>query len=230
MLQLFGENIWLADGAAVDVAGFKYPTRMAVIRLSREELFVWSPIALTKDLRAAVDALGTVRHLVAPNALHHLYLAQWQQAYPGAKLYAPPGLRAHRKDLVFDGDVDGGATAPPWYDEIDQVAVGGNRITTEIVFFHRKSRTVLFTDLIQHFEPGWFTGWRAVIARLDLMTVREPQVPRKFRFTFTDRAAARAAIRRILAWPAQKVVMAHAEPVAHGGQDFLARTFAWLKP
>ena len=46
----------------------------------------------------------------------------------------------------------------------------GNAITTEAVFFHRKSGVALFCDLLQHFPPGWFTGWRAVIAKLDGMT------------------------------------------------------------
>jgi hypothetical protein len=87
---------------------------------------------------------------------------------------------------------------------------------------------VLFTDLIQHFTPGWFTGWRALVARLDLMTAPEPQVPRKFRLAFVNRRAARSSIRRILAWAPDKVVMAHADPAHHGGHAFIARTFRWL--
>jgi hypothetical protein len=86
----------------------------------------------------------------------------------------------------------------------------------------------MFTDLIQHFKPGWFTGWRALVARLDLMTALEPAVPRKFRRAFFNRDVARAALQRILAWPAEKIIMAHAEPVETDGRAFIARTFAWL--
>ncbi|MDB5433314.1 MAG: hypothetical protein JWP35_4430 [Caulobacter sp.] len=227
MLQPFGDEIWLADGPITAVAGFRYPTRMAVIRLSGGRLFVWSPVTLSDALRGEVEALGEVRYLIAPNSLHHLFLADWQRAFPQAKTYAPPGLRTRRKDLNFDGDLD---DAPPqdWAAEIDQVAVRGNLITTEVVFFHRKSGTALFTDLIQHFGPGWFSGWRAVVARLDLMVGPAPQVPRKFRNAFVDRRAARAAIQRIAAWPSRKVVMAHAPPVERDGQAFVARTFGWL--
>lgn len=227
LLQAFGDEIWLADGSITAVAGFRYPTRMAVIRLSGGRLFVWSPVALSDALRGEVEALGEVRYLIAPNSLHHLFLGDWQRAFPEAKTYAPPGLRARRKDLAFDGDL-GDAPPKEWAEAIDQVAVRGNLITTEIVFFHRASGTVLFTDLIQHFGPGWFSGWRAVVARLDLMTAAEPQTPRKFRNAFVDRRAARAAIQRIAAWPAKKVVMAHAAPVESDGQAFVARTFGWL--
>lgn len=227
MLQPFGENLWIADGPITATAGFRYPTRMVVIRLSDGGLFIGSPVALTRDLRASVDALGPVRHLVAPNALHHLYLAEWREAIPGARLYAPPGLRARRPDLNFDADL---GDAPPrdWVDDLDQVMVRGNLITTEVVFFHRASRTAIFTDLIQQFSPGWFTGWRAVVARLDLMTAAQPETPRKFRHSFINRKAARAALTRILAWPAERVLMAHAPVVEQDGQAFIRRAFGWL--
>ncbi|HSI19522.1 MAG TPA: DUF4336 domain-containing protein [Sphingomonas sp.] len=227
MLRAFAEEIWIADGPTADVAGFRYPTRMAVIRLPGGALFIWSPVALCDDLRVAVDALGEVRHIVAPNALHHLFIGEWQAAYPFARLYAAPGLRKRRKDIVFDGDLDDNP-APGWSGEIDQVVMRGNAITSEVVFFHRRSGTVIFTDLIQHFTPGWFNGWRAMVARWDLMTAPQPAVPRKFRMAFLDRRAARSALRRILAWPAEKVLMAHAAPIEAEGQAFIARAFAWL--
>src|SRR4051812_7396468 len=105
MLKHFGHELWIADGAQIAIAGFHYPTRMAVMKLSGGQLFVWSPTTLTEALRAEVDALGDVRHIVAPNSLHHLFLPEWKSAYPAARVYAPPGLREKRKDIVFDADL-----------------------------------------------------------------------------------------------------------------------------
>ena len=227
MLTQFGREIWIAEGPAVATAGFRYPTRMALIRLADGSLFIWSPIQLSDDLRTAVDTLGDVRYLVAPNSLHHLFLDEWKRAYPDARLYAPPGLRTKRKDIVFDRDL-GNAPIAGWADEIDQVLVPGSLITTEVVFFHRGSGTVLFTDLIQQFPADWFSGWRAMVARLDLMVGSEPAVPRKFRATFVNRRAARAALDHILAWPAEKVLLAHGAPVTADGRAFIGRAFRWL--
>ena len=206
MLKAFGPDIWTADGRDVAVVGFRYPTRMAIIRLSDGGLFISSPIQLSSSLRDEVDAVGQVRHIVAPNSLHHLFLPEWKRAYPEAKLYAPPGLRNKREDIVFDGDL-GIAPSPDWAREIDQVLMHGNLITTEAVFFHIKSGTVLFTDLIQQLPNNLISGWRAVVAKLDLMMEREPSVPRKFRFAFTNRSAAREALEHVLAWPAEKVLV-----------------------
>ncbi len=227
MLQPFAADLWIADGSVAEVAGFRYPTRMAVIRLAGGGLAIWSPIQLTEDLRAAVAALGPVRHLIAPNSLHHLHLGPWKAAFPDALLHAAPGLRERRADLAFDADLTD-VPHPDWAGDLEQMLVGGNAITTEVVFFHRASRTVLFTDLIQQFRPGWFSGWRALVARLDRMTGPEPQVPNKFRLAFTDRRAARTALARIRAWPAERVLMAHGAPVTGDGAAFIARAFAWL--
>ncbi|GAA3852958.1 DUF4336 domain-containing protein [Celeribacter arenosi] len=228
MLEKFGDDIWTTDGSTVEVLGFRYPTRMVLIRLSDESLFVWSPIALSDELRAEVDALGVVAHIVAPNSLHHLSVLDWQRAYPAAKTYAPPKLRDKRPDIRFDEDLGDEANAA-WAGDIDQVVVQGNAITSEVVFFHRRSETVLFTDLLQQFPDNWFSGWRKIVAKLDLMVSPEPAVPRKFRVAFKDRQAAREAMRRILAWPAQKLVMAHGSPVTRDAKGALARAFAWLK-
>jgi len=227
MLRPFAEEIWTADGPIVTIAGFDFPTRMIVIRLSDGGLFIWSPTPLSSDLQIAVDQLGPVRHIVAPNSLHHLFLGDWQSAYPDAKSHAPPRLRSKRPDLKWDADL-GDSPAAEWSKDIDQVVVKGNWITTEVVFFHRQSRTAIFTDLIQNFEPNWFKGWRAFAARLDCLTAPRPTVPRKFRAAFYNRRAARDAVQRIMEWPTEAVLAAHAAPVTQGGRDAIAHAFGWL--
>jgi hypothetical protein len=136
-------------------------------------------------------------------------------------------LRTKRKDIVFDADL-GSAPSPDWVGDIDQVMMHGNLIITEVVFFHVKSATVLFTDLIQQISADRLTGWRAIVAKLDLMVGLEPSVPRKFRVTFTDRHAARGSLEHILAWPAERVLMAHGPPVENDARSYLRRAFGWL--
>lgn len=228
MLQEFEPNIWIADGQPlIAAAGFHYPTRMAIIRGKSGNLFIWSPIELNAELRAAVDDLGQVQTIVAPNTLHHVFIQQWASAYPTARILAAPGLRAKRPDIAFSADL-GNTPEDDWISDIDQVVIGDNRITTEVVFFHIESQTALFTDLLQQMPRSWFTGWRRIVARLDLMTEAEPSVPRKFRVAFKNRTSARDALARIYDWPVEKVLMAHGTPVQQGGSAFLKRAFRWL--
>jgi hypothetical protein len=55
LLTSFGPDIWISEGATVAVAGFQYPTRMAVMRLPGGGLFIWSPTRLSEDLRREVE-------------------------------------------------------------------------------------------------------------------------------------------------------------------------------
>lgn len=227
MLQSFGPDIWLFDGPPITAAlGFHYPTRMAVIRLSDGGLLIWSPTALSADLLTHIRPLGTVTALIAPNALHHVHLSEWIDACPEAKVIAAPGLAKKRADISFDHTVTA-ATRSLWPGEIEHVVLD-TRITSEIVLFHRQSGTVIFTDVLQQMPNGWYSGWRALVARLDLMTAPEPSVPRKFRIAVSNRAAARDVVLQILDWPLEQVVMAHGTPVTRDAKGFLRRAFSWL--
>jgi Domain of unknown function (DUF4336) len=226
LLHEFGPGIWLGDGPIVSFYGFPYPTRMALIRLP-DGLFVWSPIALSAALRREVDGLGPVRWLVSPNRLHHLYLGEWKSAYPAARLYASPGLRRKRTDLGFDAEL-GDSPEPEWTDDVDQVLMRGSFAMTEVAFFHRASRTAMFADLIENLPRDWFKGWRGMIARLDGIVAPNPGAPREWRASFLDRRAARAALGRILAWPIERVLVAHGECATANGAAFVRRAFGWL--
>ncbi|MFT6169957.1 MAG: hypothetical protein ACJAR9_002083 [Celeribacter sp.] len=228
MLTPFGKDIWIAKGPILSIAGFKFPTRCAIMRLNDGNLVIWSPVTLTPDLKDAVDALGPVKALIAPNAFHHLFFKNWADAYPQAKCFAAPSLAQKRRDIHFDATL--GDTADViWIGELAQVVLRGNAICDEVVFFHKPSGTVIFTDILQQFDKGWFTGWRGVVARLDLMEGTEPHVPRKFRLAFRNRTAAKTSVKTILGWPADQVLMAHGRPVTKDAPRFLRRAFAWLK-
>jgi hypothetical protein len=99
---------------------YPYTHRSIVIRLDDGSLFVISPIQLTPDIRADVDRLGAVKYLISPNHLHHLYLGDWSQAYPDAKVYASPRLASKRKDLTFHKTLSTDTSELEWTGQIDQ--------------------------------------------------------------------------------------------------------------
>lgn len=228
MLQSFGPGIWIVDGPVVNgMAGFHYPTRMAVIRLTSGGLVVWSPTGLTDALRDEIGELGPVRHIIAPNILHHMSLPDWHAAFPEAQVHGLPGIEEKRPDVRFSSTLNDTAH-PDWAAEIDQVIVP-NSIADEAVFFHRDSGTVIFTDLLQNLPSGWFTGWRGLVARMDLMTGDLARVPRKFRMALRPKDIVRKRIAQIQEWPTERVLMAHGTPVTERSETFLKQAFAWLK-
>ena len=230
-LEPFGPELWVADGGTVSFFGFDYPTRMVVVRLADSGLWLWSPIALDPELEAEVRALGPVRHLVSPNKLHHLFLAQWKSRFPDAKLWATASTIARFPNLRFSGTLTD--TAPPdWAGQIDQFHFTNSPALDELEFLHRASRTAIICDLSQPFSETFlkahWPAWLRWIARRARLTEHWGYPPPELRFTFRRRAEARAKIKRLIDARPERVVVAHGEIVRSGGADYLRRAFSWL--
>lgn len=225
------EGIWIAEGENVDFYGFPYPTRCVIVRLPGGGLWVWSPIKLTVDLRTAVDTLGTPQHLVSPNKLHHLFLSDWQNAWPGTLLWGPASSIRKRRDLTFQPALDQ-AAPDDWEDVFDMVRFAGSVFMDELVFFHRPSRTVILADLSENFSEAFLAahwgGFKSRIARLWKITEGFGFAPLEWRLSFLDRRTARAARTKILEWPARRVIMAHGEWQREDGGEFLKKALSWV--
>ena len=207
--------------------GLKVSTRMSVVRLSGEGGGLWlhSPVALDRRLRETLDELGRVRFVVCPNRGHHMFAGEYFAAYPDASVHAAPGLSEKRPDLPFHG-VLGDEPEPGWGQDLEQAIFRGERLLREVVFYHRESRTLIVTDLVQSAYPGSPLLTRLV---LRLMGIYErPGLPLHIRLGFRDKAAARASLERVLSWDFDRIVLAHGPVVETGGKGVFRETYAFL--
>jgi hypothetical protein len=88
MLTAFAEGVW-HDSGPVRILGTRLTATMTVLALGDGGLLLHSPLPLTAERRAAVEALGPVTHLYAPNTFHHSWLGEWSQAFPDACMRRP---------------------------------------------------------------------------------------------------------------------------------------------
>ena len=199
---------------------------MTVIRLSSGGLFIQSPAELTPPLKTALDSLGEVRFVAPASKLHgHLYMEQYREAYPNVELLAAPGLDGRRTDLTFDGLL-GDVPDPRWATDIDQVAILGNRLLTEIAFFHRPSRTVILGDVGYHIGRDSPLKTRLYARAIGVYERVSP--PIDYRLTVTNKAALRRSIRDVLGWEFDRVIPGHGEIVETGGKRAVLDGFDWL--
>lgn len=227
MLEQFGPGIYSADGPTVSFYGFPYPTRMALVRLSDGAVWVWSPIALTDELAREVRVLGPVRHIVSPNRIHHLFLGQWADRWPDARLYAPPGLARKRPELRFFADLDD-VPDPAWAVDIDQVVFRGSFAMEEVVFFHRASRTAIIGDLIQRHPESRMSGWKGAVMRLDGLVGPRGSTPREWRASFLSRGPARIARQRVHDWRPQRLLIAHGQCAQTQADEIVSAALHWI--
>ncbi|WP_150467655.1 DUF4336 domain-containing protein [Francisella sp. SYW-9] len=228
MLKQLSDNIWICDGEAVPFYTLAYTTRMTVIHLANNDLFIHSPIKVDSELVSQVSKLGNVKFLISPNKIHHLFLQDWAKIFPDAKIYASPGLRDKRKDINFKADLKD-SPEPEWQDEIDQLIFKGSRVMQEVVFFHKPSKTLILTDLIENFDENYFSGFKGLIAKLSGIVAPNGKTPIDWRMSFFfGKKRARECFERILAWQPERIIVAHGKNIEINAVDFLKKSFKWL--
>jgi hypothetical protein len=223
-MQQLDSDLWVAD-SPLRFVGLELGARMTVIRLPGGELLLHSPIAAAAELVREVESLGRVAYLVAPNRLHHLFVGEWLEACPAAKVYVAPGLDKKRSDLKIEGVLTDVAEAG-WAGAVDQILVNGFPLANEVVFFHRPSKTLIATDLA--FNVGassprltrFFFRLSGAYGRVAPTAIE--------RIGIRDRAAFRLCFERILEWPFERVVVAHGEVSESGGREELVDGYSWL--
>jgi len=222
MLHSIARDLWVAE-QPLRYLGIALTTRMTIVRLTDGTLMVHSPIRLTDELRSAAASAGRVRFIVAPNRFHHLFVPDWQRAYPDAQTFCAPELDTKRADLKFTA-ILGDDPPAAWADEIDQAFMRAFPALNEIVFFHRKTRTLIFTDLlfnIAHYD----SAYARFLLRLD-GAFRGPAIPRSFRLALRlKRVECVAFLHRLVSWDFDRAILAHGEIIDSGAKPAIER--AW---
>jgi len=202
--------------------GVSLPLRMTVLACEGGVAIV-SPIEMDDALGNAVDALGPVRYILAPNLLHHMYVAQAAERYPDAKVLGAPGLAAKRGDLRFDGELGDGEVTP----EIESHFVRGADKLAEVVFFHRPSKTLVVTDLV--FNIHGAKGMSGLVLSMMSRALGRVEQSRLLRWMTKDRAAAGKSVDTLLSLPFERLVMAHGNVVEQGARAELSAGTWWMR-
>ncbi|WP_437927228.1 DUF4336 domain-containing protein [Sorangium sp. So ce291] len=221
MLRQLDQALWAAEDT-LKLAGIRFPVRSPVVRLGDGGLVLFSPLPGVEQAADEIRALGEVRAIVAPNLMHHLGLAPAARLFPGARVYGPRGLEKKRPDVAITGTLDG-APDPLWSAEIDQVAVGGMPKLDEVAFFHRPSKTLFLWDLCFHITRSEHLPTRLFMRLNGAYGRFGPS--RVARSMMRDRAAVGAAVKQMIAWAPERVVVAHGDVIERGGQAALQGAF-----
>lgn len=144
------DTIWTI-GHSLVFYGIPCHTRMTIVKLENGDLFVHSPIKIDENLKTEIDKLGIVKYIIAPNFLHHIFISDFSKLYPDAEIFISPVLKEKlekhqiKKYILLDDELK-----LNWCDEIKPILIKGNTMLGEFVFFHKKSKTLIVTDLIEY--------------------------------------------------------------------------------
>ncbi len=228
-LSAFAESIWIVDGPTVRDMGVMFTARMTVVKLCNGSLWVNSPVPVGSATLERIIELGPVGYLVAATPRHVWRLAAWHKLFPEAQVWAarPTPFTLENGKLPFTGIL--GDLAPEgWADNLDQLAFKGNPLIEEVVFFHKRSRTVILDDLIQVHPILEGRPFRNVLIRLGGIACPHGGVGLDIRLSFIRRNLARQSLRKLLSWDFDRLVIAHGPCIEKNAKAFVEQAFRWL--
>jgi hypothetical protein len=233
-LKLVVEDVWIVDGPVIWF-GFPwpkmpFPTRMTVMHLGDGALFIHSPTPHSPELRGEIEKIGVPRWIIGPNRIHYWWIPEWRDAYPEADVYLAPRIREQAGSHIdFAAHDLLEATGYPWDRSIATLPVPGSYMT-EFEFFHRASRTLVLTDIIENFEPRKLgSGLMRWLTWLGGAQDPDGQMPRDMRLTFSRHGMElRRAVQTMIAWQPRRIILAHGRWYDADGATELRRAFRWL--
>jgi hypothetical protein len=207
-------QIWLLE-YPVRFAGMGIFGRTTIIRLKNGELIVHDPCVVTENIKDQIDDLGVVKYIIAPGTYHHLYVAEFQEAYPDAETFLCPGLESKRPDLKFDWLL-GNKVDNRWADVLQQVLLQGTRHITEVAFFHKPSDTLILVDLLENIGDD-YQHQAGLLLRFYWKVIfrmwNNPKAAPEYQLGWGNKEIVKAGLNKILSWDAKRLILSHGENI-----------------
>lgn len=231
MLKAIATDLWVAE-QPLKYFGLEVGTRMTVIRLSSNKLMVISPIQGDNATINDLNQLGEVIYIVVPNLYHHLFVAEFQLYYPNAKLWAVSGLERKRPDLQIDQIISNQSIH--LIDGVEYVLVEGFNTfdlrgfspLNECVFYHAKSRTLIVTDTVFHFDEQFSPRTKLIAKMIGAYNQLRPSLLEKF--ATQDKIKVKHSIQQLLAWDFERIIMAHGSIIEQDAKPLLKAGYEWF--
>ncbi|KAI9904144.1 hypothetical protein N3K66_000673 [Trichothecium roseum] len=229
--------------------------RGTLVKLSGGGLAIFSPVALTEDVKAKITEMGgDIRYIVAPDIEHHIFISEWATAFPDAKIVGPEGLPEKREkqtgsdpkignekfSVVFKKEGKRDIRIGDDFDADFEYEYMDGHANKEIAFFYKPDRVLIQADIIFNLpckeqysrvpeaekQPG------GILAR----TFEGVQSPggdpkwiRRFQWYIAckDKESFTDSVKRMDQWDFVTMIPCHGETVEGTGKELYRKVFDW---
>jgi len=226
----------------------KFGGRATLVRMENGAVAVFSPVALTDEVKKTVAEMGELKYIAAPDIEHHIFLGPWHEAYPSAKVIGPAGLpekRAKQKneDVPFFATYEkaGPFSVDSEFDaEFDTEFIAAH-MSKELVICHKPSKTLIEADLLfnlpatEEFSHSGEPADTGILTRIwnSFMNARGTAIGQK-RFIWYaisnhlgDRPGYNESIGRIAKWDFGTIVPCHGTVIEEDAKGVFQTVFEW---
>jgi len=211
-MKKIGEDIWVHEDA-MTLMGMKLRLRVTIVKLANGGLWIHSPTALSPELKEEIAQLGSVRFVVGASNGHNLWLQEWQDEFPDAAIYVSGGIPKKLKLTNYQVLDESGENI--WEEDLAREYMHGVPFLNESVFFHKKTKSLIVTDLIQNYSDKRPPGLAGLMAKY----IFEPMgfkgmclaPPLKMGFVIKDKPKFALFIKKIQSHDFERIIVTHGD-------------------
>ena len=230
-LKNVGSRIWQSDGSFIKFYGISFPIRMFLIQLESNDFAVVSPIQLDIQLVNAIKFTMGIRkllYIISGTSLHNKFLEDWVNEFPGVELAGTQELvdkmKKEKRNLRFRYILNNNLKVP-WQNEIDHILIEGNRWVEEAIFFHKSSKSVIVSDIIQNHDLSLEQYSNRLLYKLvGIDSDKGGGCPKDYRmgfkWPFGDIEKAKNTLRQGLYWDFNKILLMHGLHILDDAKEY----------
>jgi Domain of unknown function (DUF4336) len=226
--------------------------RATIIKLRTGALAVFSPVALTDDVRSKVQSMGNnVKYISAMDIEHHIYLTPWAKAYPQAEVIGMEGLPEKReKDPatkgikfahVFTKSNKRDMRISEEFDDEFEYEYIHSHASNELVYYHKPTKTMIEADFIfnlpahEQYSKSGESATSGILTKLftSLMNTKNEAIwQRRFIWYLAgakDRVGFSESINRMKRWDLQRIIPSHGDVMESGAQGVFDNITLWYR-
>lgn len=148
VVRQLSKDLWVVERGYIFLGQIDVGGRTSIVRLSDGGLFVHAPLALTPVLKKAIDQIGVMKVVIAPNTEHVDFIEQWKAFYPNACYLGPPGCLSSLSHIPFTRELtrDNAVDQTLARSHISQFFIASAPFFNETLFVHHPTQTLFCTD------------------------------------------------------------------------------------
>jgi len=247
VIRKLTENITTLSVPFFRFGHIKVGGRGTLVRLQGGGVAVFSPVALTPEVKETVSSLGELKYIAALDMEHHIFLGEWNKEYPNAKVLAPEGLLEKRKkqknedvpfSVIFAAKDKASTKVDSEFDaEFDYEFVDGH-LNKELVFNYKPEKTLIEADLMfnlpatEQFSKTGTPAGTGILTRLfsALNNTSGAAMGQRRMIWYgvaVDKPSFNKSVQKINGWDFNKIIPCHGDVIETDGKGIFEKVFAW---
>lgn len=226
--------------------------RGTIIKLQTGALAVFSPVALTDDVKSKIQSMGNdVKYISAMDIEHHIYLTPWAKAYPQAEVIGMEGLPEKREkdedtrgtkfSHVFTQSNKKDMKISEEFDNEFEYEYMHSHQNKELVYYHKPTKSMIQADFIfnlpatEQYSRSGENATSGFLTKLfiGLMNTKDDAIwQRRFIWYLSgsaDRAGFSESVNRMKRWDLERIIPCHGDVIETGAQGVFDIITLWYR-